>query len=45
MHDPSNPAKKAYSGNNYQLRVIVRYTDKTKYGIGAATASVGFGVK
>ena len=40
MHDPLNPNKKAYPGNNYQLRVIVNDSNK-----GAATASIGFSVK
>ncbi len=40
MHDPANPAKTAYPGNNYQLRVIVNDSNK-----GAATAAVGFSVK
>ncbi len=36
MHDPSDPTKTAYAGNNYQLRVIVSDGNN-----GAATAAVG----
>ena len=40
MHDPSDATKKAYSGNNYQLRVIVSDGNN-----GAATAGIGFSVE